>query len=379
MQPKRTVPFYRPCFPAEKRQRITAAIDAILTSGQLMMGPWKDRFEGAFAKLCGTKHAVSLNSATTGLQISLQHYGAAEHDVLVPAGSFVTDVSAVMMTGARPVLVDMNPDTLALDLGDLERKLTPRTKGVIWVHLTGVISHEYAAIQAFARDRGLFLIEDAAHAHGAQIDGRAAGSLGDVGVFSFYPTKVVTAGTGGMLTTNDDDLAAYARSMRLFGKDEQTGDIVRPGNDWFLDEIRACVGAHHVEDLDDQLARRRAIAERYTRLLANQPGVRTLPLAPASRPAWYHYTVFVDDRIDYAALAGRLKADHGIATKRIYKPTHHETLFRYLDTGTLRATEHTMDRSLCLPLFVDLTDDEVDYVAAAVIAEMRAELHTCAS
>lgn len=375
----RSVPFYRPYFPAEKRRRIAQGIDAVLASGQLMMGPWKDRFEGAFAKMCGTRHAVSLNSATTGLQISLQHYGAADHDVLVPAGSFVTDVSAVMMTGARPVLVDLNPDTLALDLADLERKLTPRTKGIIWVHLTGIISHEYAAIQAFARDRGLFLIEDAAHAHGAEIDGRPAGSLGDVGVFSFYPTKVVTAGTGGMLTSDDDELAAYARSMRLFGKDEQTGDIVRPGNDWFLDEIRACVGVHQVEDLDDQLARRRAIAERYTHALTNQPGLHTLPLAPGNRPAWYHYTVFVDDRVDYIALAGRLKADHGIATKRIYKPTHHETLFRHLDTGMLKATEHALDRSLCLPLFVDLTDEEVDYVAEAVIAEVRVGLAACAS
>jgi perosamine synthetase len=367
-----SVPFFRPYFPATKRERITAALDNVLASGTLMLGPWKDRFESQFAALCGVEHAVSVNSATTALQICLGYFDAAGGEVLVPAGSFVTDVSAVLFAGATPVLVDMNPATLAFDLDDLERKLTPNTKGIIWVHLTGLISSDYQAIADFARAHDLFLIEDAAHAHGAKADGRAAGSLGDVGVFSFYPTKVVTAGTGGMLTTNDAGLKTYAEEMRVFGKEQASGDIVRLGNDWFLDEIRACVGYHSAEDLQDQLARRRSIAARYDRALANQPGVRLLDVPDRHEPAWYHYPIFLSEQIDSREFATALKNEHGIHTKRIYKPTHREPVFRKFDDGTLGQTETTLDNSLCLPMFVDLTDDEVDFVAGHVVTEARA-------
>lgn len=369
---KRTVPFFKPYFPEPMRRSISEALNGVLASGALMMGPYKERFERNFANLCGVEHAVSLNSATTALQISLEYFGAAGHEVLVPAGSFVTDVSAVLFAGGEPVLVDMNPETLSFDLADLERKVTANTRGVIWVHLTGVISHEYREIQAFARRHGLFLLEDAAHAHGATIAGQAAGSLGDAGVFSFYPTKVVTAGTGGMLTTNDAKLKRYAEEMRLFGKDVESGDVVRLGNDWFLDEIRCCVGCHQVEALDEQLRCRRRIARRYSEALRNQPGLRLLNVPRDHQPAWYHYTVFVDEAIDYDALASRLRKEHGVHTKRIYKPTHHEPVFAHLNDGTLGATERTLDRSLCLPLYVDLSDADVAYAANAVVAAVRA-------
>lgn len=368
----RTVPFFRPYFPPAKRRRIAAALEDILASGTLMMGPYRDRFEAGFAELCGVQHATTVNSATTALEISLRYFGAEGGEVLVPAASFITDVSAVMFAGARPVLVDIDPQTLAFDLADLERKLTADTKGMIWVHLTGIISHRYREIRSFARKHGLFLIEDAAHAHGAVIDDHVAGSLGDVGVFSFFPTKILTAGTGGMLTTNDAALKRYAEEMRLFGKEAESGEVVHLGNDWFLDEIRACVGYHQLEDLDQQLARRRAIAERYQRALTNEPRLRLLDIGDAHLPSWYHYAVFVDDAVDYDALALRLKEAHGIQTKRIYRPTHHEKVFRHLDDGTLAATEHTLDRSLCLPMYVELADDDVDYVSACLLAEIRA-------
>ncbi|MEZ5667334.1 MAG: DegT/DnrJ/EryC1/StrS family aminotransferase [Alphaproteobacteria bacterium] len=366
------IPFYRPSFPAAVRGRITADIEAILAGGTLMMGPYKDRLERGFAELCGTRHAVSVNSCTTAILISLMHFKAAGGEVLVPAGSFVTDVGAVMMAGATPVLVDIDPETLALDLDDLARKLTPRTRGIIWVHLAGVIASNWREIRRFATDNGLFLIEDAAHAHGAEIDGHTAGSLGDVGVFSFYPTKVVTGGTGGMLTTDDEALKLFAERVRMFGKDPASGDIVELGNDWFLDEIRACVTWHHLQDLPRQLAHRRALAARYDAALANQPGIRVLPLPENCRPSFYHYVTLLDPSVDYDAIAGTLQQRHGIATKRIYRPLHHEPLFRHLDDGRLRMTESTLSRSLCLPMFADMPLDDADRVAAALIEALRA-------
>ena len=150
--------------------------------------------------------------------------------------------------------------------------------------------------------RHLFVIEDAAHAHGAKVDGRPAGSFGDASCFSFYPTKILTSGTGGILLTDDDALAKFAREMRIFGKEAETGEIIHLGNDWFLDEIRACIAFHHAGELQMQVARRQAIAARYMAALANQPGLRLLDVPAGSEPAWYQFPIFLDDAADREAL-----------------------------------------------------------------------------
>jgi dTDP-4-amino-4,6-dideoxygalactose transaminase len=258
-----------------------------------------------------------------------------------------------------PVLVDADPSTLSFDLDDLKRKLTPRTKGMIWVHLTGLISPAWREIVAFARGHGLFLIEDCAHAHGASANGIKAGALGDAGCFSFYPTKVMTTGTGGILTTNDAALAASARELRLFGREGGAG------------KVRACLGCFQLRELDSALARRRQIADLYDRRLSGLPGLRLLEIPADHLSAWYHYTVFVDPSIDYGRLAKALKEKHGVPTKPIYVPLHQELIFRDLDDGSLGRTEEALNRSLCLPLYVEMHDEQVEFVAAALAAELQ--------
>ncbi len=365
------IPLARPHFPEALRKTIATDIEAILASGRLMMGPWAKKFEECFAALCGRAHAVSVNSCTTALHITLAFAGVKDKDVLVPAGSFITDVSAVEFAGGRPILVDMNRDTLALDVEDLKRKVTPNTRAIVWVHLTGIIAQDYQAILDFAATHELFVIEDAAHAHGASVDGRAAGSFGDASTFSFYPTKVLSSGTGGMLTTDNADLARYAREVRVFGKQEGTGEIVHYGNDWFLDEIRACIGYHHTSQLNIQIAYRRALAARYCERLANQPGIRMLDVPPSSAPAWYQFPIFLDPGIDRSALMEALKATHGIEAKGIYKPTHQEQIFRCFDDGSLKTTEDVLHRSLCLPMHPAVSDADADRIAEAVVLEIR--------
>lgn len=364
------IPFYRPSFSDAQRSAIARSMDEILTSGLLMLGPYLAGLERTFSTLAGTTHAIGLNSATTALQIALTKFDVRDHEVLVPAAAFLTDASAVIFAGGRPVLVDIDPETLSFDLEDLERKLTPMTKGVIWVHLAGFIAENWRDIVRWAKDRGLFLIEDASHAHGATVAGRAAGSLGDVGVFSFYPTKVVTAGTGGMMTTNDVEIATFAREMRVFGK-SASGEILHIGNDWFLDEIRACVGFHHASALDRQLARRRDLAARYGAGLANQYGLRLFPVAADQAPSWYHYPIILPDQARLEAVSRALMTEDGIATKVIYKPIHEETAFRFLNQGGLLGAETALGRTLCLPMFVDMTDEEVDRVCDAVRLRCR--------
>ena len=368
------IPLSRPVFTEQTRQKILQGIDGILESGNFMPGAFAGKLEGGFAELCGTSHAVTVNTCSTALLICLKYFDVAGKDVLVASGSFLTDVTAVMDCGGNPILVDMDPATLTFGVKELEAKLTPNTSGIIWVHVTGFISPDYQAILDFAKAHDLFILEDAAHAPGARVDDRVAGSLGDAGVFSFYPPKNVTSGTGGLIATDDPELARFAKEMRRFGMDIETGEIKYVASDWFMDEIRACVGYHSYEELAGQHRRRLEIAARYYGAFRNQPGLTLLDVPEGNVPAWYQFPVFLDPRIDRDAVSKALKETHGIASKRIWSPTHLEAPLRRFDLGDLKMTEETFGQSLCIPMYPGLTDEQADEVAAAVVEEVRARL-----
>lgn len=363
----------KPYFPETQRRSILEGIAKILDSGRLAMGPYAAALERDFAAHTGTPHAVSVNSCTTAMQICLEYFGGRGGEILVPAAAFTSDVSVPRWGGAKPILVDIDPATLSFALDDLARKVSPRTKGIIWVHLTGFIAPNYKDIVGFARQRGLFLIEDCAHAHGAAIDGKRAGSIGDAGCFSFFATKVMTSGSGGMLTTRDPVLDQFAREMRFFGRSTTSKDVLRESNDWFLDEFRACIAAAQLSELDAMLARRHTIAAHYEAALANQPGIALLDVPANVAHAYYQFAVFLDLRLDAHKIGSTLSAKHGVEAKPIYKPVHKEKIFAEYD-ASFPAAETTLNRSLCLPMHPALTHDDVDAAAAALVAEVRGQL-----
>lgn len=360
------VQFGKPFFSSESRFKVMKGIDEILSSGNLMFGKYTAEFEFSFAKYVDTEFALSVNSCTTALQISLMHFDVKGKEVLVPAGAFLTDISAIRWAGGIPVLVDIDPSTLSFDFEDLKRKITSKTSGIIWVHLTGIIASNWRDIIELAKVNNLFLIEDCAHAHGSTIEGKMAGSLGDVGCFSFYPTKVMTTGTGGMITTNNPEIANSAKELRLFGRKNGTGSVIREGNDWFLDEIRSCIGLYQLEDLEVGVKRREVIAKMYHEAFKNIAGISLLKISDKMRPSWYHYTMFVDDKINYDQLVAKLKNTFQIPTKQIYIPLHKEFIFQEFDQPGLEKTENILFRSLCLPIFVDMQDDQIVYVIDSV-------------
>ncbi|MCW5771388.1 MAG: DegT/DnrJ/EryC1/StrS family aminotransferase [Rhodospirillaceae bacterium] len=370
----RTLQISKPHFSPEQRRKILAGIAEILESGRVMLGPFAATLERDFAARIGTAHAVSVNSCTTALQICLDYWGARGGEVLIPAAAFTTDVSVARWGGATPVLVDIDPTTLSFDLEDLERKVSPRTRAIIWVHLTGLIAPSYRAIVDLAARLDLFLIEDCAHALGAAIDARCAGSIAAAGCHSFFATKLITSGAGGMITTNDPGLDRFAREMRLFGRSLDSGFVVREGNDWFLDEFRACVAAAQLGDLDSMLARRRELAVHYGSALANQPGISLLDVPDNAQHAYYQFPVFLAPPLDAAAIGRALKERHGIEAKRIYLPVHQEAIFRKYDNGTLKQSENALHRSLCLPMHPELSAGDVERVSSALVAEVRERL-----
>ncbi|MDD5679956.1 MAG: DegT/DnrJ/EryC1/StrS family aminotransferase [Candidatus Omnitrophica bacterium] len=368
---KKSIPLFRPFFPETCRRKIAADIKRILADGRLMLGEFTEKFEALFAAAIGVPYAVSVNSCTTALTICLKYFNVTGREVLVPSGSFVTSVSSILFAGGTPVFVDMNPDTLSFDINDLKKKITRKTKGVIWVHLAGFISPECNEIFGIARENNLFVIEDVAQALGADIRGRQAGSFADAACFSFYPTKIITCGTGGMITTKDKKLKKYAEEMRLFGKDAGTGEVKYIGNDWFLDEIRACVGYHHLTGLKSYLAKRRKIAGIYHETLKSNPNIRLLKMPAGNRPSYYQYPVFLKKGIDRRKLVKHMKEKYGIQVKGIYIPCHKEKIFDKFNKGKFDRTEETLDSSLCLPVHVQMIDKDALYVSECLIRELK--------
>ena len=198
-----TVPAARIVFDADDRAAVAAAVAESLATGALTLGPHTERFETAFAAAHRAQHAVAVSTGTAALEIALRVVGVANHDVVLPSNTFYATAAAVVHAGGRPVFADVAASTFALTAETIEAVLTPSTKAVVLVHIGGMITPEVDAIRALCDRRGVALVEDAAHAHGCSLDGRMAGTFGLAGAFSFYPTKVITSGEGGMILTAD--------------------------------------------------------------------------------------------------------------------------------------------------------------------------------
>jgi len=347
------------------------SIDGILKSGILMMGEFTEKFENDFSNRMGVKYSVTTNTCTTALQIVLSYYNVKDREILVPSASFITDISSIKWSGGIPVFVDMNPYTMSFDLNDLEKKLTSKTKALIWVHLTGVVSDQYLEIINFCKSNNLVLIEDCSHAHGATVNNKEAGSLGDAACFSFYPGKMMTTGAGGMISTNNEELAIYSRQMRLFGRCEEDGSkVCLEGNDWFMDEIRACIGLDQLHNLDNNLKKRRTVASIYNKRLGSHPGIGIFNISNTNNPSYYLYFVTLDKSVDRKKVISMMMNIFNISTKRIYKPTHMEKIFRDInsaDDNTLRVTEDILSKTLCLPIFYQITTKQVNYISDSLI------------
>lgn len=365
-----------PHFNAEDRARIHREIDTIL-DGALSMGPQVRAFEEEFATRVGVRHAIAMNSCTSTLEAALWAHHVAGREVIVPAETFVATGMAVHLSGAVPVFAEISAHTLCLDLDDVRRRVTPKTAGIIIVHMAGLITPDIKAMRQFCDAKGLFLIEDAAHAPGAQLDARQAGAWGHAGCFSFFPTKVLTAGEGGMLTTDDDRLAEAIRSFQHRGRDMQarTERYVHAGRNVRMSEMNALLGRVQLARLDEFLARRRQIAALYIRELNGTPGIQMVVPAALENSSFWKVPLLLDPGLDRAHITDTLAA-RGITVDWAYQPAVHlQPVFRTLygtTEGQLPRTEDYLSRHLCLPSHPRITDEEVLFVATQLKAAVLA-------
>lgn len=351
----------QPQIGAEERQAVLDVLD----SGQLAQGAVVAELESAFANWCGVKHAVAVSSGTAALHVLMLAHGIGPGDeVITSAFTFVASANAALFVGARPVFVDIEPETFTLDPTQVEAAITPRTKAILPVHLYGHPA-TMRALRTIAARHHLLLIEDACQAHGATENGHKTGTLGDSAAFSLYPTKNMTSAEGGILTTDDDEVAAQARLLRHHGSTQRYRHEIL-GYNFRLTDVHAAIGLAQLRKLAGFNATRRRNAEALTRGLRQIEGVIP-PLERAGYTHVYHqYTVRLPGgRQDIAErLRGRL-----VETNVYYPiPVHRQPLYLRLGYGEVQlpVTERTVDQVLSLPVHPGVSEDDLDRIVTAV-------------
>jgi dTDP-4-amino-4,6-dideoxygalactose transaminase len=346
------------------RAEIEPVVHEVLASGRYILGPKLKEFEERFAAYCGAKFAIGASSGTTALHLALLAVGVGPGDeVITVPNSFIATAEAVSHCGAKPVFVDVFPDTMNMRPDLVAARITKRTKAILPVHLHGQPA-DMDPILEIARAHGLKVVEDAAQAHGAEYKGRRAGSLADAACFSFHPAKVLhAAGDAGLVTTSDPAIAERVRMLADHGRsDKYLHRFV--GFNYRMDPLQAAVLTVKLPHLDGWLAARRRHAARYAELLAGAT-VECPVAAPFARHVYQVYVIQLDNR----DAVRQALATAGIESGVHYPvPLHLQPAYRSLGyrKGEFPAAEHCADRMLSIPMFPELTEAEVERVAAVV-------------
>ncbi len=362
----REIPFFltKPQYLTIKGE-LDAAVHRVLDTSFFVLGQELTAFEGAWADYVGVARAVGVGSGTEAIHLALRALDTGPGDeVLTVSHTAVATTVAISSTGATPVFIDIDPHTYTMDCRDLERRITPRSKAIVPVHLYGHPA-DMDRILALARRHGLVVVEDAAQAHGAAYRGRRCGTLGAAGAFSFYPTKNLGAyGDGGAVVTNDVALAERLVLLRNYGWSERYYSAIK-GYNSRLDELQAAVLGAKLPYLDTWNARRRRLAALYTAALAGASAIQVPTEAAWAMHTYHLYIVRVPERDRVLATL----RERGVATQVHYPvPVHLQEAYQDLGytAGSLPHTEQAAAEILSLPLYPELTDDDVQYVAAAL-------------
>jgi perosamine synthetase len=358
-----------------------AAVSAVLRTSHLSLGPQMENFEQSFARCIGVSHAVAANSGTSALHLCIRALGISEGDeVIVPSFAFIAVANVLRYERAAPVFVDIDPHTLNLDPARIEEAITPRTRAILVVHTFGCPA-ALDEILAIARRYKLFVIEDACEALGAQFDGRQVGAFGDAATFGFYPNKQITSGEGGMLVTNDSNVAALARKLRNQGRRE-SGEWLQHdalGYNYRLSELNCALGASQLQRLESILERREAIARQYHRRLQTESGLQLPEIdLPRRRISWFVYVLRLRESFSAAQRDHIIQemASRGIACGRYFAPIHLQPAYRSQPHRcmTLTHTESIGPRTLALPFFNNISVEQIEEVCQTlheVITKVR--------
>jgi perosamine synthetase len=363
------IPINAPQIGEEEIEAVVKVLKSgILTHG-LGAGPMVKRFEGEFARFMGAKHAVAVNSGTAALHMAIAAADIKRGDeVILPSFTFVATAESVAMAGAKPVFVDIDPETYTVSPEEVEKAVSEKTKAIIAVDLYGAPA-DMKPLREIADKNGLKLIEDAAQAHGAVYEDKPVGAYADMACWSFYASKNMTTGEGGMITTNSDELAERLRLIRCHGE-RQKYMSTTIGHNYRMPEVEAAIGLVQLKKLPGFLARRRENAERLTAKLCGTEKLQLPKERPNCRNSWYLYTVRLKNasRQKRDALVEQLKGK-GVGAEVYYPwPIHLMPPYRRCKRFTLTETEKASEQVFSLPIHPGVKAEQIDFIAETVLS-----------
>lgn len=362
------IPVSRPHISGKEQEYV---LDAVRSGWVSSIGPYIEAFEAKFAEYCGTKHALTVSNGTTALHLALVAAGIGPGDeVIVPDITFVATANAVSYTGAKPVIVDIQPDTLGMCPTAARAAITERTRAIIPVHLYGHPA-DIGQLSAIAQEHNLHLIEDAAEAHGAEYRGRKVGGFGTAAVFSFYGNKIMTTGEGGMITTNDSNFhrhACFLRDQAMSKEKRYWHDVV--GFNYRMTNMQAALGVAQLESIDELLIQRARIFEQYRSMVKTSPSVRLNFTAPWARNVYWMICLEVDSFTDHSRqqFMERLKR-RGIDSRPYFYPMSAMPMYKQKTPPVAASKSPT---GLNLPTYHELTEADIHRIATTVNEELQA-------
>ncbi len=377
-QTLRQIPAFKYYFPPAMVGWITDQIRQLLESGDyLTLGKRAEQFEREYAQYVGTKYAIATSSGTSALEAVLRAIDVRDKEVIVPTNTFAATAFAVLHAGGRPVLADIGND-LSISEEDLKRRLTPRTRAIITVHIGGFISDSIEELKDFAEEKGIALMEDAAHAQGSMLRGRKAGSFGAAAGSSFFSTKVITTGEGGMVTTSDDAIQKTVRLLRDQAK-VQGNWVDGLGYNWRMSEFQAIIGLAQLRAIEEIIEKRTAIAARYDELLEDSRNLELLSNPLGARPNYYKHVIFPHKGLIPENIKNRLKQKYGISLSGyVYEaPLHRQSTFAssISDPASYPVADDLCNRHICPPLYPQMSTEEAEYVAQSIALTLEELSH----
>lgn len=336
-----------------------AYVRDVLESSQLSIGPYIEDFEKSMTKYIGVKHAIAVNSGTSALHLIVKSLGIGKGDeVITTPFTFVASTNCILYEGARPVFVDIDPITLNMDLDKVEDVITHKTKAILGVDIFGY-PLDWERLNDISIGYNLSLIDDSCEALGAKIGDIMIGAWADASAFAFYPNKQITTGEGGMILTEDDEIADMCRSARNQGRAGSGKWLVHDtlGYNCRLDEMSCALGLAQMDRIGSIMYKRQKVADKYISELSGIDGVTVPPVPKDATRSWFVFVILVDNRDEIM----RKLADRGIQTNNYFPPVHLQPLYGY-DEGTFPVAESISKRTLALPFYNNMTDNEIEYV-----------------
>ena len=368
---KNKIPLLKLAYSKKEKKYITNGLKEILDSGYLTMSKKVLHFEELFAKFSGVKFAVAVNSGTSAIEIPLRALNVRGKSIIIPTNTFMATPLAALHAGAKVIFADISSKDLSLDPEEIKKKMNEKTVGVIPVHIGGIISSKWKEIERVCKLNNLFILEDAAHAHGSEINNRKAGSLGIAGAFSFYPTKVLNTGEGGMITTNDKSLYKKFLTLRDHGKINPAENIhTELGYNWRMPEITGLLGIQQVKKGKKILNERRRLAKIYDEILEDIPNLKLQKIPEKVKSSYYKYIVFVDKLIRNK-IKKKMEKNFGITLPgEVYNTLcHSQPVFKKYKSEIIKKgnqgfknAKKISSEQLCLPLYPGLKEIEIKYV-----------------